>query len=110
MHNIGIQYPRIVSVVLSKPDAPHPVIVPLEVCTILPNQIYKKRLPSELTAQAVTFGTTKPLDRWKAITGQERNGRKDIYAQTPVSDVIYFTFVVSKPCTGRSLDIRALNT
>ncbi|KAF9049368.1 Piwi-domain-containing protein [Hymenopellis radicata] len=84
MHNIGIQYPRIVSVVLSKPDAPHPVIVPLEVCTILPNQIYRKRLPSELTAQAVTFGTTRPLDRWKAITGQGRDGRRDIYAQTPI--------------------------
>lgn len=80
-YNKTVKFPKIVAVILSKPEAPSPIIVPLELCDVVPGQFYKKRLPAHLTSEAVSFGTTRPEARWKAITG---NGNP--YSQTPVRD------------------------
>lgn len=61
--------------VLSGAKAPSPVIVPIELCTVIEGQLYKKKLPNHLTADAVRFSTLKPGDRLDRIV---RNGQSPV--------------------------------
>jgi eukaryotic translation initiation factor 2C len=47
VHNRRLQYPDILGVCLSGAKAPFPVIIPIELCTILPGQLYKKKIPTK---------------------------------------------------------------
>ena len=54
------------------------IVFPAEVCTVVEGQIYKKKVPQELTPQVVKFATSAPSDRLAAI--QQSGG-----ARAPVS-------------------------
>lgn len=45
---------------LSSANAPFPVVVPMELCTVIGGQLYKKKLPSHLVSEAVRFSTVRP--------------------------------------------------
>ncbi|KAL1746079.1 Piwi domain-containing protein [Schizophyllum fasciatum] len=66
-YNFSMRFPKIVGVRLTGPNAPRPVIVPAELCTIKPNQFYKKKLSEDMTAKAVKWSTLKPVDRKRKI-------------------------------------------
>ncbi|KAJ6547112.1 Piwi domain-containing protein [Mycena capillaripes] len=68
-YNISLAHPGTFGVRLSGRNAPFPVIVPAELCFILPGQLYKKRLPSTATAAAVDFATMQPRARMDTIVG-----------------------------------------
>lgn len=64
-------------------NASHPVVYPAELCSILPGQLYKKRLPNHLTSEAVSFATMTPDVRLKAIMGDGDNGRGIVSPVSP---------------------------
>ncbi|KAJ3822248.1 ribonuclease H-like domain-containing protein [Lentinula raphanica] len=68
-YNIHVQYPNLVGVRLTKPNAEHQIILPLEVCSVIPGQFYKQRLPDHLTSEVVRFATLNPSERLRAIAG-----------------------------------------
>lgn len=55
----------------------------MEVCRVVPGQIYKKKVPSNLTKDVVDFATKKPQDRLSAITSAPQHGATGMTA--PVS-------------------------
>ncbi|KAJ7093188.1 ribonuclease H-like domain-containing protein [Mycena epipterygia] len=59
---------------LSGRTAPFPVIVPAELCMVIPGQLYKKRLPSTATTNAVDFATMTPQVRFQTIVGSTAAG------------------------------------
>ncbi|PPQ66044.1 hypothetical protein CVT26_010800 [Gymnopilus dilepis] len=65
-YGIKIRYPTILGVKLSK-NLKKPDVVPLELCTIKPGQLYKKKLPEEYTSDMVRFATMKPYQRRQRI-------------------------------------------
>ncbi|KAJ6606523.1 argonaute-like protein [Mycena vulgaris] len=73
-HNIHLQYPDTIGVVTSGKSAPFKVVIPLELCTMLPGQLYKKKLPPHATATVVSFAAMRPADRLRTIkTGTSSN-------------------------------------
>ncbi|KAJ7197185.1 argonaute-like protein [Mycena pura] len=68
-HNITIKYPETIGVVTSGKGAPFKVVVPLELCQMLPGQLYKKKLPPAATATVVSFAALHPNERRKRIEG-----------------------------------------
>ncbi|KAK0197553.1 argonaute-like protein [Armillaria mellea] len=70
--NRRIRYPDIIGLRLSTQDAENAVIVPAELCDVVPGQMFKKRLPSDLTSDAVSFGTIPPDRRLQSIRGLGR--------------------------------------
>ncbi|KNZ75349.1 Protein argonaute-3 [Termitomyces sp. J132] len=72
-HNITIKYPNIIGVRLSSKKSGSPVVVPAEACTVLPGQLYKKKIPDHLTKAMVDFATVKPADRLRQITSGYAN-------------------------------------
>ncbi|KAF8184938.1 ribonuclease H-like domain-containing protein [Mycena galopus ATCC 62051] len=73
-YNITLQHPVTFGVRVSGRNAPFPVIVPAELCAIIPGQLYKRRLPPSATAAAVDFATQRPSDRMRSITGGTNAG------------------------------------
>ncbi|KAK0448292.1 argonaute-like protein [Desarmillaria tabescens] len=71
--NRRIRYPDIIGLRLSTQDAENAVIVPAELCDVVPGQMFKKRLPSDLTSDAVSFGTIPPDRRLQSIRGLGRS-------------------------------------
>lgn len=88
-HNIRLQYPSIIGVRLSHTNAEFPVVVPAELCTVLPEQFFKKRLPNHLTAEVVKFATLKPEQRLEKIMGQAYRGTE---LESPVNLSRLFSF------------------
>ncbi|KAK0502821.1 Piwi domain-containing protein [Armillaria luteobubalina] len=74
-HSIDIQFPDAFGILTSGKNASHPVVYPAELCSVLPGQLYKKRLPNYLMSEAVSFATMSPDVRLKAIMGDGDNGR-----------------------------------
>ncbi|KAG7452837.1 Piwi-domain-containing protein [Guyanagaster necrorhizus] len=74
-HSTSIQFPDAFGILTSGKNASHPVVYPAELCTIVPGQLYKKRLPNHLTREAVSFATMAPDVRLKAIMGDGDSGR-----------------------------------
>ncbi|KAK0240576.1 argonaute-like protein [Armillaria nabsnona] len=70
--NRRLRYPDIIGLRLSTQDAENAVIVPAELCDVVPGQMFKKRLPSDLTSDAVSFGTIPPDRRLQSIRGLGR--------------------------------------
>ncbi|KAG7452836.1 Piwi-domain-containing protein [Guyanagaster necrorhizus] len=71
--NRRIRYPHIIGLRLSSQDAENAIIVPAELCEIVSGQMFKKRLPSDLTSDAVSFGTIPPDRRLLSIRGLGRS-------------------------------------
>ncbi|KAJ2932197.1 hypothetical protein H1R20_g4884, partial [Candolleomyces eurysporus] len=67
-HNIRLTQPRLPGVVLKKPPRHQRYeIVPMELCRIAPEQIYKKQLPEGSRDAMVRFSTLRPDDKKRRI-------------------------------------------
>ncbi|KAF8162787.1 argonaute-like protein [Crassisporium funariophilum] len=66
-HSIRVLYPRIIGVHLAGKKAPHPDIVPAELCTVITGQLWRNRIPEHLTKDVVSFSTMKPQERLSKI-------------------------------------------
>jgi eukaryotic translation initiation factor 2C len=87
-YGIQIKHPNAVGVRLSPLSAANQVIVPIELCTLLPGQLYKKRLPVSITTDMVRFATLKLDERFAEIRGNQT--RREI--ESPVSAPSFTTY------------------
>ncbi|KDR82046.1 hypothetical protein GALMADRAFT_221933 [Galerina marginata CBS 339.88] len=72
-YNMTITRPLSVGVSLAKKDSPHQDVVPIELCTVEPGRLYKRRIPESCTSAMVNFSTLKPKERLKKITDAVRD-------------------------------------
>jgi eukaryotic translation initiation factor 2C len=68
MYGRQIRFPDIIGVQTGNVD--RPAIIPAELCSIPPGQIFKQKLSEQLMDKARTFATKKPQERLEII----RNG------------------------------------
>ncbi|KAJ7602222.1 Piwi domain-containing protein, partial [Mycena polygramma] len=66
-YQITLSFPYTIGVVTSGKGAPFKVVIPLELCMMVPGQLYKKRLPPDATAAVVGFGAVTPAQRLQMI-------------------------------------------
>lgn len=64
-YNIHLQYPEIIGVGFVRKN--EVTVIPLELCVVLPNQRYTRKLPQECTKKMVEFSSEKPQARMEAI-------------------------------------------
>ncbi|PPQ82370.1 hypothetical protein CVT25_008331 [Psilocybe cyanescens] len=82
-YNIRIQYPRIIGVRLTSNKNPRQDIIPLELCEIEHGQLFKRKIPEELTSDMVRFSTMKPHVRLEKIqTAAQLSVRSDFVAES----------------------------
>jgi len=60
-------FPLAIGVRVSPRNAPFKVIVPGELCDVLPGQLFKKKLPDVFTGEMVKFAAMRPSDRLDKI-------------------------------------------
>ncbi|KAL4065381.1 Piwi-domain-containing protein [Scleroderma citrinum] len=65
-YNIHLKYPDIIGIVLNDKGG-NKTVVPAELCSVLPNQRYTRKLPQEYTKGMVEFTSEKPRARMEAI-------------------------------------------
>jgi len=82
-YNIHIKYPDIIGIALKGRDGP--VVIPAELCRILPDQRYSRKLPQEYTKHMVEFTSEKPRARMQSILNGIGN------ATVRISVVVYDT-------------------
>ncbi|KAJ7771728.1 argonaute-like protein [Mycena metata] len=84
-YSTTLRYPDTIGICTSGKSAPFEVIIPLELCEMVPGQLYKKKLPPDATAAVVGFAALNPAERLKKIlpggSGQERSPVQD-YSQS----------------------------
>ncbi|KAJ7043216.1 argonaute-like protein [Mycena alexandri] len=84
-YSITLQYPNTIGICTTGKNAPFKVIIPLELCEMVPGQLYKKKLPPDATAAVVGFAALSPAERLKKIlpggSGQEHSPVQD-YSQS----------------------------
>ena len=68
-YNRTLKHSRIVGIRLS-PKSGRDDIVPLELCSILPGQLYRRKLPEDLTGEMVKFSAVKPQERQQLIRAE----------------------------------------
>ncbi|KAJ6488611.1 argonaute-like protein [Mycena vitilis] len=66
-YQITLSHPSTIGVVTSGKGAPFKVVIPLELCMMVPGQLYKKRLPPDATASVVGFAAVAPAQRLQMI-------------------------------------------
>ncbi|KAG6832694.1 hypothetical protein H0H92_012266 [Tricholoma furcatifolium] len=66
-YNITVRYPHVIGVRLTPKNADNPVVVPAELCTVLPGQLYRRKIPDHLTRDMVEFATVHPAERLRQI-------------------------------------------
>ncbi|TEB35951.1 Piwi-domain-containing protein [Coprinellus micaceus] len=66
VHSLILNYPKLPGVILREGDKLE--IVPMETCTIEPDQLFKKVLPDEATRDMVSTATLRPQQKLDAIT------------------------------------------
>ncbi|KAF5318016.1 hypothetical protein D9619_012255 [Psilocybe cf. subviscida] len=66
-YGVVIRNRNIVGVRLTGKNHPRPQVVPLEVCEVVPGQLYKKKLPDNLVGEMVRFSAVSPAERWARI-------------------------------------------
>jgi eukaryotic translation initiation factor 2C len=76
-HGYALQHPLIFGILVGSKE--RAIVFPAEVCTVVEGQIYKKKVPQELTSHVVKFATCKPEDRLRTI--QQGSGMR-----APVSE------------------------
>ncbi|KAI6150981.1 Piwi-domain-containing protein [Pisolithus tinctorius] len=64
-YNIHLQYPEIIGVGFVRKN--EVTVIPMELCVVLPNQRYTRKLPQECTKKMVEFSSEKPQARMEAI-------------------------------------------
>ncbi|KAF7322559.1 Argonaute-like protein [Mycena chlorophos] len=91
-HNIVLQHPYTIGIITSGKHLP-PTIVPLELCTMIPGQPYKQKLPPDAGATVIAFSVLKPQERLNKITGSDNGvdspvrsyGKSEFLAEAGVS-------------------------
>lgn len=94
-YNIHIKYPDIIGIALKGRDGP--VIIPAELCRILPDQRYSRKLPQEYTKHMVEFTSEKPRARMQSILNGIGNATVLDYQNSPF--VMEAGLVISKDPT-----------
>ncbi|KAJ6448668.1 Piwi domain-containing protein [Mycena vitilis] len=97
-YHITLQYPNMIGVVTSPNSAPFKVVIPLELCTLVPGQQYKKKLPPEVTQDVRTFASLAPGKRLQIIVGEGA-------PRSPVQDYDMSEFLVD---AGMQIEKRPL--
>ncbi|KAJ7608108.1 argonaute-like protein [Mycena polygramma] len=97
-YHITLQYPNMIGVVTSPNSAPFKVVIPLELCTLVPGQQYKKKLPPEVTQDVRTFASLTPAKRLQMIVGEGA-------PRSPVQDYDMSEFLVD---AGMQIEKRPL--
>ncbi|KAJ7170423.1 Piwi domain-containing protein, partial [Mycena crocata] len=77
-HGITLRHPETIGVVISGKAAPSPIVIPLELCTMIAGQPYKKKLPPNATASAIAFSAVTPSQRLKIIAGDNNMLRSPV--------------------------------
>ena len=67
MYQATVKHPDAPGVVL-KDDGKFKCVVPIEFCTIYPNQIFKLKVPEEFAPEMVAFASPDPTRRLHTIT------------------------------------------
>ncbi|PPQ82396.1 hypothetical protein CVT25_008357 [Psilocybe cyanescens] len=67
-HGIQLAHPAIIGVRISHDKAHRSIVIPLEVCTVIPGQFYKRKLADNLMPEMLRIATLKPEDRLRRIT------------------------------------------
>ncbi|KIM35194.1 hypothetical protein M413DRAFT_32663 [Hebeloma cylindrosporum] len=80
-YNLRIEHSRIISICLSGRSGCDDV-VPLELCRVLPGQLYKKKLPGELTKEMVMFSSVRPHDCQRMIQAKALNFRSEFIVES----------------------------
>lgn len=65
MKGVPIQHPEWPGIECGPQD--NPVVVPIELCDVIPGQQFKKKLPPDLMPKVLTFSKKKPSDRFRSI-------------------------------------------
>lgn len=65
-YNRRLEFPSIIGVFVAART--RKVVIPIEICNVLPGQLYKKKLDASMTRKAVEFSIMSPADRLKRIT------------------------------------------
>ncbi|KAF9463147.1 Piwi domain-containing protein [Collybia nuda] len=86
-YGIKLKFPNLPGIQISGKNAPFPIIIPAELCAIIPGQLYKKAIPDHLTKSMVDFATIRPDDRLRQI--QHGGG-----IQSPLTDYQNSEFIV----------------
>ncbi|KAJ7184221.1 argonaute-like protein [Mycena filopes] len=74
VYNLRLKFPESFGVRISGQSAPFPVIIPAELCRLLPGQLYKKRLPSARMTDVIDFTAMHPDARMQIIAGRSGTG------------------------------------
>ncbi|KAH7929773.1 Piwi-domain-containing protein [Leucogyrophana mollusca] len=82
-YNRTLRFPDIFGIQIGSKKEERAIVVPAELCTIVPGQQYKKKLGPEHTKEMVSFSTQKPHERLDMICGGGGHGGNQ---QTPVLD------------------------
>ncbi|KAJ7756889.1 argonaute-like protein [Mycena maculata] len=94
-HNIRLAFPDTIGVVTSGRGAPFKVVIPIELCTMLPGQLYKKKLPPDATATVVGFAAMRPADRLRTIRrGTSTSAARPGELLSPVQEYANSEFMV----------------
>jgi len=64
-HGYHLRYPRIFGIRVGSKEKP--IVFPAEVCVVVDGQLYKKKVPQELTPKVVKFATRRPKERLQTI-------------------------------------------
>ncbi|KAF9268203.1 Piwi-domain-containing protein [Marasmius fiardii PR-910] len=67
VYNLNVQYRNIIGVCVSPLRADRPEILPLEMCIVKPGQLFKRKLPDELTPEMADFAKLTPDSRLSII-------------------------------------------
>ncbi|KAL0956200.1 hypothetical protein HGRIS_002357 [Hohenbuehelia grisea] len=113
--NVRLALPDIFGVVISSRNAPAPIIIPAEFCSIPPGQIYKGKLPEELVASGAVlkFSEIRPAERLETIQRGLAPGRGHQGVESPVLQYEQSDFIMNSgmvidktplTITGRVLD------
>jgi len=65
VHNRRLRFPELPGVITR--TSPRKEIVPLELCFVEPNQLYKKALSPAVTAEMVRFASTRPDEKRRRV-------------------------------------------
>jgi hypothetical protein len=91
-HSIALRHPDIIGVQLGS-TGQDAIVVPAEMCTIVPGQFYKKKLPQNLMEKTRDFATMRPEKRLDIIR-QGLSKRDGQILQPPVSTIFFLVLSV----------------
>jgi hypothetical protein len=69
-YKINLRYPEMPVVNIAGPNAKHPILVPPELCEILPGQPFRGKLDDQQTTQMLRFACKRPPENAQTILNQ----------------------------------------